>query len=98
MPNIFSDQDRDRLNKVFNDLYYGNGKSGLTTRTQELETCQESQGDRMDVMERRLDGRINGIDKKFWAIILLLLTLLAGVIVDVVRGREQQNPSHSQVY
>lgn len=55
------------------DLYRGNGKPGLTTRMQQAEDCMEAQG-----------LRIDKIDKKFWAIILLLLTLLGGVITDIV--------------
>ncbi len=62
------------------DLYRGNGKPGLTTRMQQAEDRMDSHEDCMDTF----DERITGIDKKFWAIILLLLTLLGGVLTDVI--------------
>lgn len=61
------------------DLYRGNGKPGLTTRMQQAEDCMEVQGERIDK-----------IDRKFWAIILLLLTLLGGVITDIVEKAATQ--------
>lgn len=57
------------------DLYRGNGKPGLCTRIQTEE-------DRMDATEKRIDG----IDKKFGAIIVLLLTILGGVMTSMIRG------------
>jgi len=68
-----------RLGRVEKDLYYGNGKPGITTRIQQNEDCLEQHGERMDAHDRRIDG----VDTKFWAIILLLITLLAGVVVDI---------------
>lgn len=57
------------------DLYRGNGKPGICTR---METGE----DRMDGIESRQDK----IDTKFNAIIILLITILAGLVTSMVRS------------
>jgi len=55
------------------DLYRGNGKPGLTTRMQQAEDC-------LDIHTEQ----IRDTKRMFWAIIVLLLTLLGGVVTDIV--------------
>lgn len=71
------------------DLYRGNGKPGLTTRMQQAEDKMEN----IDTCIEDQSLRIDKIDKKFWAIILLLLTLLGGVIADIVEKTQTQGHS-----
>lgn len=65
-----------RLSKMETDLYYGNGKPGITTR---LATLEDHMNDSKD--------RLKSIDNKFWAMISLLLATLVGVIVNIVVKR-----------
>jgi len=67
-------------------LLEGNGKPGLTTRMQQVEDCMEVQEQRITDQGKRIDK----IDTKFWAIILLLLTLLGGVVTDIVEKAQTQ--------
>lgn len=65
------------MNKTINDVYFGDARRpGLTTRTETL--------------EERADGsdRAQGTtDKKFNAILVLLITLLGGVVTELIKGR-----------
>lgn len=63
--------------KMHNDLYYGDArKPGLTVRMQQQED---------GLHETRTELR--SVDRKFWAIILLLLTTLGGVATDLAVRR-----------
>jgi hypothetical protein len=65
-----------RVAKHDRDLYEGNGKPAITIRLAELESYMNDSKD-----------RLKSIDKKFSAIISLLLATLAGVIVDIATKR-----------
>jgi hypothetical protein len=54
------------------DLYRGNGKPGLTTRMAQQESAMEVATGRIDKADKRQDRT----QSMFWAIILLLLTIL----------------------
>lgn len=66
-----------RINK---DMYYGNGKPGITTRVQQAEDKLVA----LDECDELMTKRINGVENKFWAIILLLITILGGVVTDII--------------
>lgn len=73
MPNGFTEQDREDFNHLKRDMWYGNGKKGVTTRLDLGE-------DRMDRLEKA-QGKQN--TKQNWALTLLITTLVA-VIVNLV--------------
>lgn len=64
--------ERGRLDRVYNDVYFGNGKPGLTTRMQSAEERQDAMDARCDKSDKKL-GRI---ELMFWTIIVLLITVL----------------------
>lgn len=70
----FTDQYRQMVDRHENDLYHGNGKPGITNRLQVIE----------DDVSRSAE-QVEFLDKKFWAIILLLLTILGTVIGELLR-------------
>lgn len=71
------------------DLYRGNGKPGLTTRMARQEDAMEVAIDRLDKSDKRQDRT----QSMFWAIILLLLTILGGVITDAVKVHNDTQPA-----
>lgn len=72
----------DRLTRVYNDVYFGNGAlPGLTSRMKSSEERHEA----MDERCAQQDKRMAGTENKFWAIILLLITILGGVIANAVK-------------
>ena len=73
------------------DLYIGNGKPGLTTRMHESEKCSE-RIERDNVVR---DERIKTIDKKFNVIIMLLITVLAGLVTSMVMESRSQSSQHT---
>jgi len=56
------------------DLYRGNGKPGITTRLKTLEDSME-----------RIEDLQAATDRKFWAVIVLLITILGSIITQMVR-------------
>lgn len=72
----------DRLTRVYSDMYFGTGSlPGITSRMKSAEERQDAMDDRCE----RQDKRLEGTEKKFWAIILLLITILGGVITTAVK-------------
>lgn len=70
------------VRRLEQDVWHGdNRKAGLTTRIQQAEDRLDSGDRRMTTQDKRIDSFAN----MFWAIILLLLTILGGVIADIVR-------------
>lgn len=66
--------DAEKVEKMWTDMYHGDArKPGLTTRMEQAENRDEEQDKRMDT-----------VDGKFWAIILLLVTLLGSVAFDLL--------------
>lgn len=65
------------LHRIERDMYYGNGKPGICTR------MEVAEGDIADVTKR-----LDNIDKKFWALILLALTILGTDIAELVKAQE----------
>jgi hypothetical protein len=64
-----------RMERVTNDMYFGDArKPGLMTRAEQLEG-------RMDEVERDQDAT----GRKFNAILGLLITILGGLITEMVR-------------
>lgn len=61
-----------RVTKLEKDVIHGNGLPGLTTR-------MAIQEERMD----KTDKNVKSIDNKFWAIVLMLITVMAGLAVDI---------------
>jgi hypothetical protein len=57
------------IHKIEKDMYHGNGKPGVTTRLEVLEG---------DVLALTMD--MTAVKRMFWAVILLLLTILGAVI------------------
>ena len=66
------------------ELHRRNGKEGLFTRMAEQET-----------LTGNLSADMKRVKAMFWAIILLLLTILGGVVVDA--SRHNDAPQHSDV-
>lgn len=62
-------------------LYRGNGKPGLCTRMQQAEDRLDSGDDRMSAQDARIDNFV----KMGWAIILLLVSCLAGIITEIIK-------------
>lgn len=92
MPNGFSNDEHKQLEKVFKDVYFGNGKPGLTTRMETAENCLEAHGERMDASDKRQDA----VDKKFWWIIVLLVTTIVGISVDIAKSRNDVSSGPAQ--
>jgi hypothetical protein len=76
------------------DLYRGNGKPGLTTRMARQEDAMDAACERLDKSDKRQDRT----QSMFWAIILLLLTILGGVITDTVKARGDSQPATTRMY
>jgi hypothetical protein len=57
------------IHKIEKDMYHGNGKPGITTRLEVLEG---------DVLALTVD--MTAVKRMFWAVILLLITILGAVI------------------
>ncbi len=76
-----------RLEKLEKDCYYGNGKPGLCTRVEVAE------GD-IKTVEKRLDN----IDKKCWALILLALTILGTEIADMVKNSQRNDQPRPSIH
>ena len=89
VPNGFTEQDRDDFDHLKRDMWFGNGKPGITTRVSSGE-------DRMTALEKN----VSQIKTMFWAIVLLLLTILGTVIGSDILGPHvaQGQPSHSDLY
>ena len=65
------------INRIVVDMYHGDArKAGVTTRLENMEN-------RMEGMESLQQST----DRKFWAIILLLISSLAGITVDILTHR-----------
>lgn len=61
------------ISRIETDMYFGDTrKPGVTIRIERLE----------DGMERSEDTQ-KSTDRKFWAIIILLISTLTGIIVDI---------------
>lgn len=87
--------ERERLDRVYNDVYFGNGKPGLTTRMQ----LSEERHDAMDARCDKSDKSLADTRKMFWAIIVLLLSILGTTLVDMIKSRDQApSASHSLNY
>ena len=76
------------------DLYHGNSKPGLTTRMAQAEDAmvalqkrQEQDMEQIDERCDKADKRQGRIEAMFWALILLALSILGGVITDIARGK-----------
>jgi hypothetical protein len=70
------------VRRLEQDVWHGdNRKPGLTTRIQQAEDRLDSGDRRMSAQDKRIDGFAN----MGWAIILLLLTILGGVVTDIAR-------------
>lgn len=78
-------QESEIVRRMEKDLYYGNGKPGICTR--------------MEVAEGHIEGvteRLDNIDKKFWALILLALTILGTDVASLFKDNHQDlQPIHS---
>jgi hypothetical protein len=59
--------------RVYNDMYLGNGKPGMTTRM-----------DRMEVAMVEVQQQCRTLGRMFWAIIILLVTILGSIITEFV--------------
>lgn len=73
----------DLLGQHDRDLYRGNGKPGLTTRMQQAEDRLDGidgKDGRMDKCEQSLDST----RKLFWALVMLALSNLTGIVVILV--------------
>jgi len=81
--------ERARLDRVYNDVYFGNGKPGLTTRMQSAEERQDA----MDLRCDKADKDLANTRKMFWAIIVLLLSILGSTLADNFKSREQATPA-----
>ena len=85
-PNTDSQQWRSKIER---DLYEGNGpaRSGsIISRINALEASIDVHAQEMD----RMEEVIKGINGKFWAIVLGMLMILAGLSVDIAKGSFQQ--------
>lgn len=82
-------QEAEKLERVYNDMYFGNGKPGITTRMAGAETKLEQH-----------DRSITDIKRMFWTIVLLILSVLGTTVIDIIKGHEQSAPppSHSFNY
>lgn len=77
-----------RLQRVYNDMYFGNGKPGITTRMAGAET---------KIGEH--EKTISDIKKMFWAIVVLILSVLGTTLADIIKGHDAPPPaSHSYNY
>lgn len=77
VPNgAFTEQDREILNRIQKDMYYGNGLPGLTTRMAD----GEKRMDRIEKAQGSIGTRLN------WLMTLLVMTLIS-VIVGLVTHR-----------
>lgn len=65
------------------DLYRGNGKPGLTLRMQSVEECQDQQEIDMAEVKKTMETT----RKQLWAMIMLGLSTLTGVIVILIGHR-----------
>lgn len=80
--------EKERLDRVYNDVYFGNGKPGLTIRMQSAEDRQDAMDDRCD----KSDKSVAETRRMLWAIILLLLTILGSTLADNFKSHEQSQP------
>lgn len=77
---------RAEVSRLTKDVYYGNGKPGLCTR------MEVAEGDIMSVQTEvsnykvATEKRIDRTQAMFWAIILLLLTLLGTQWADMLKS------------
>ena len=85
MPNGFTEQDRDDFEHLKRDMWWGNGKKGVTTRLEMAE-------DRMDRLEE--ESRIR--NRQFWAILILLVAAIISSSLDMAKHRDFDTPYHSQ--
>jgi hypothetical protein len=86
VPNGFTEQDRKDFDHLKQDMWYGNGKAGVTTRAEKLEY-------RMDKVEKKQSLILT----LAWAILLVLI----GNLVETIRvdqARPQQPIQHSDLY
>jgi hypothetical protein len=74
-------------------MWVGNGRAAVVTRLSDLDKCLKEEEKRMDAITKRQDG----ITRMFWAIILGIMMILAGVTVDIVRARDDTRPQHSEM-
>lgn len=87
--------DEKRLDRVYNDVYFGNGKPGLTTRMQSVEERQDAMDERCDKSDKKFDR----MQAMLWTMIVLLLTILGTTLAEMVKGHEQpRNPNTSYTY
>jgi len=95
-PNTDSQQWRSKIER---DLYEGNGparQGSIISRINALEACVDQQNEEMERMEQT----IKDFNRKFWAIILGIVMMLAGLTVDIAKGSltpaQQQRGIESQ--
>lgn len=70
------------VRQMHKDIYLGdNRKPGLTTRMQQAEDCDAVAESRMNAQDKRMDGQ----DAKQWAIILLVVTCLGGIVAELIK-------------
>jgi hypothetical protein len=68
------------VDKHEQDLYRGNGKPGITNRIESLENALAGYKEFMRDELMELRTKQDSTDNKFWAIIILLITILAGLV------------------
>lgn len=70
------------VRRLEQDVWHGdNRKAGLTTRMQQAEDCDAVAEARMNAQDKRMDGQ----DAKQWAIILLVVTCLGGIVAELIK-------------
>jgi hypothetical protein len=80
--------DYEDFKRLRQDMWFGNGKPGVTSRLNTLE------GDVVNLKEAQADA-----NKKFWAIIILLIASIVGAATDMITHRESnERQQHSSVY
>jgi hypothetical protein len=77
--------ERQRLDRVYNDVYFGNGKPGLVTRMQLSEERQDAVDARCD----KADKSVADTRKMLWAIIILLLSILGSTLADNFKSHDE---------
>lgn len=86
--------ERARLDRVYNDVYFGNGLPGLVTRMKQSEDRHEAMDERCEKSDKKVDR----LGTMFWAIIVLLLSILGSTLANTFKTPAQAPAASTHSY
>lgn len=86
--------ERARLDRVYNDVYFGNGLPGLVTRMKQSEDRHEAMDERCEKADKRMDR----LGIMFWAIIVLLLSILGSTLANTFKTSSPAAPTSNHSF